>query len=141
MIKRFVGRTNKYKVAPLETQPCKGWYYMPSDLECGYWKLHEIPDSQLFPLVGFKGPLLLNTMILNKSNDDAWLNTTRDFTEEQTISIGIENQRVTLKQIRDALIKIPDEWYKESKTFWFEGIDFVESLGDRNDFHFIVHWS
>ena len=123
--------------------PVKPWCYKEPWFESGLWYLNEIPDSQIQHLVGFPGPLRLNTMVLHHSSfGDFWhrLNRTEDedLTKKQIISIGKKNKPVTFAQIKNALNRVPRCWYASGRTFWFEGIKYVND--DECEFDFVVRW-
>ena len=110
----------------------KLWKYKSPNSRSGLWYLHELPDEHLTHLVGFNGPLRLNTCVLHHSSFGDWHShltglSNEELTKKQIICIGKKNCPVTLEQIKDALNRIPRNWYADYRTFWFEGIDYIKS--------------
>ena len=110
----------------------KLWKYKYPRSKCGIWYLHELPEQNIKHLVGFNGPLRLNTGVLHHSFFGDWHShlsglSNEELTKKQIIYIGKKDQPVTLKQIKDAFNRIPRDWYAEYRTFWFEGIDYIKS--------------
>lgn len=118
------------------------WSYKENGNRCGLWRLNEIPDSELEPLVGFNGPIRFNTNVLHHSNfgdifNHLLRNSDDNITQKQILNIGKKNQPVTFKQIRNALNNIPSSWYYSGRTFWYEGIKYVHDSESEWDFYVI----
>ena len=50
----------------------KLWKYKYPRSKCGIWYLHELPEQNIKHLVGFNGPLRLNTGVLHHSFFGDW---------------------------------------------------------------------
>ena len=138
------GVTPKTPIQKVKIEKVKPWKYKEPVYKCGLWHLHEIPESELEHIVGFNGPVKINTGVLIHSYDYGerrpdWLVglTDTELSIKDILTIGNKDQPVTMKQLKNAFARIPGWSYRNGRTFWFEGIRFIK---DCEYCHFTVYW-